>query len=73
MAYDKCGELVFSQKRYETWISDSFRTSFAEKGENTAFYETILLRHDEKTFGLGERFDHFVRNGKTVDFGTRMR
>ncbi len=66
--YKPNGEIIFSEKGYETWISDSFRTSFAKKDNKSAIYETLTLDGGEKIYGLGERFDHIERTGKETDF-----
>lgn len=66
--YKPNGELIFSEKGYETWISDSFRTSFVKKDNKSAVYETLTLDAGEKIYGLGERFDHIERTGKDTDF-----
>ncbi|MBQ3080652.1 MAG: DUF4968 domain-containing protein [Clostridia bacterium] len=62
------GREFFAQKKNSFFTADIFDMAIADlNGEKSAF-EAIELEHDEIIYGLGERFDSIVRNGRAVDF-----
>ena len=62
------GNEFFSQKKYEFQAADAYDLGLAELDGNYACFESLDLENDELIYGLGERFDSLIRNGRTVDF-----
>lgn len=58
----------FSQKKNKFFTADIKELSLCEKDGNHACFEAFDLENDEVIYGLGERFDGCVRNGRIVDF-----
>ncbi len=62
------GMEFFSQKKQEFQAADIYDLGLAELDGNYACFEALELENDEVIYGLGERFDSLIRNGRTVDF-----
>ena len=62
------GTPFFSQKKTDFKAADVFDCSISVLREDAACFEALDLENDEVIWGLGERFDGIVRNGRTVDF-----
>ena len=62
------GTQFFAEKRSEFKAADIYDLSVSVVNGEKGCFEAIELSPDEKIFGLGERFDSMVRNGRTVDF-----
>ena len=62
------GREFFSQKKNTFFTSDIKDLALCEKDGEYACFEAFELEPDEVIYGLGERFDGIVRNGRTVDF-----
>lgn len=62
------GTPLFAQKRSEFKAADIFDCGISETGEDYACFEALELAPDELIYGLGERFEGIVRNGRSVDF-----
>ncbi|MBQ4085718.1 MAG: DUF4968 domain-containing protein [Clostridia bacterium] len=67
-AEDAHGKPVFAQKRSEFRAADIFDYAVSELEGDYACHEALELENDEVIWGLGERFDGIVRNGRIVDF-----
>lgn len=67
-AYDSEKKLFWEQYRTDLFTSDIFDISVSEKDSREACFESFRMRNEEEIFGLGERFDHIARRGKSVDF-----
>ena len=67
-AADRQGMLRFAQKRSLFKAADIFDTAVSALGSDRACFEALELEPDELIYGLGERFDGVVRNGRQVDF-----
>ncbi len=67
-ACDNAGKEFFAQRKNDFRTADVFDLAVSTcNGEKNAF-EAIELENDEVIYGLGERFDSIVRNGRWVDF-----
>ena len=62
------GQEFFAQCRTEFFTADIFDLAIADTYGQQAAFEAIELEQDELIYGLGERFDSVVRNGRPVDF-----
>ena len=62
------GREFFSQKKNTFFTSDIKDLALCEKDGRYACFEALDLENDEMIYGLGERFDGVVRNGRSVDF-----
>ncbi len=58
----------FSQKKQNFETADIHELGLAKLNDDYACFEALELENDEIIYGLGERFDSFTRNGRTVDF-----
>ena len=67
-ARDKRGVLFWKQKRTDLFTADIFDISIARHAGRAGSFESFALDGQEQIYGLGERFDHVERTGKTVDF-----
>jgi len=67
-AKEKNGRVFWQQCRNPIFPSDIFEMSTAHSEDRTAVFESFYLSHQEEIYGLGERFDHVGRSGKSVDF-----
>ena len=62
------GTEFFSQIKTNFQTADILDLGLSKLGDNFACFEALELENDEIIYGLGERFDSFIRNGRTVDF-----
>lgn len=62
------GEEFFAQRRENFQTDDIHDLSLADMEGAYACFEALELDADELIYGLGERFDSLVRNGRAVDF-----
>ena len=62
------GAEFFSQRREEFQTDDIHDLALSDRNGEYACFEALELENDELIYGLGERFDGLVRNGRTVDF-----
>lgn len=62
------GSQFYSQKRSDFKAADIFDMSVSTFHDQKACFEALSLDQDELIYGLGERFDSVVRNGRFVDF-----
>jgi len=62
------GEMFFAQKKSEFFASDVNDLALCQLEGEYACFEALELEQDEVIYGLGERFDGIVRNGRIVDF-----
>lgn len=62
------GEVFFSQLKTDFEPADICDLALSKYGDACACFEAIELENDELIYGLGERFDSVVRNGRPVDF-----
>jgi len=67
-AEDAHGKPVFAQTRSEFRAADIFDYAVSELEGDYACHEALELENDEVIWGLGERFDGIIRNGRIVDF-----
>lgn len=67
-ARDKEGTQRFCQRKDTFQAADVFDSAVTTFGDETACFEALELDSDEVIYGLGERFDSIIRNGRTVDF-----
>ena len=67
-AFDKNGTLLYAQRKNEFKAADIFDCAITTLDHEKACFEAIELESDEVIYGLGERFDGIVRNGRIVDF-----
>ncbi len=67
-AVDLDGGMFWRQRRHEIPPSDVFDMSTARAEGRRACFESFHVTPHEEIFGLGERFDHVRRTGRTVDF-----
>lgn len=67
-ASDKDGKEYFSQLKTAFKAADVYDLSLSVNGDKQAVFESIELDNDELIYGLGERFDSIVRNGRQIDF-----
>jgi len=65
------GESFFCQKKQTFEAADIHDLALAELRGERACFEALELEQDESIYGLGERFDALVRNGRTVDFANK--
>lgn len=66
--YDLNRKLIWKQCRNDLSTSDIFDISASEEKGRASCFESFQLHNQEEIFGLGERFDHVTRRGKSVDF-----
>lgn len=62
------GTEFFGQLKYDFQTGDVHDLALADLDGDYACFEALDLEHDEIIYGLGERFDSLIRNGRTVDF-----
>lgn len=62
------GQEFFRQMHSNFKTADIFDLSVSTLNGEKACFEALSLDYDELIYGLGERFDSVVRNGRTVDF-----
>ncbi len=62
------GKEYFSQLKTSFKAADIYDLALSERDGGYACFEAIALESDELIYGLGERFDSIVRNGRPVDF-----
>lgn len=62
------GGEFFAQRKNTFRTADVFDLAVSTCGEEKAVFEAVELENDEVIYGLGERFDSIVRNGRWVDF-----
>ena len=67
-AQDTDGTPVFAQKKSAFKAADIFDCAVSTLNEDAACFEALEMANDEVIWGLGERFDGIVRNGRIVDF-----
>ena len=64
----KDGKEFYSQVRIEFKPDNVYETAVSNRNGEYACFEALTLDNDEIIYGLGERFDSVIRNGRTVDF-----
>ena len=64
----KDGKEFYSQVRIEFKPDNVYETAVSDRNGEYACFEALTLDNDEIIYGLGERFDSVIRNGRTVDF-----
>lgn len=62
------GETFFAQRKDDFQAADVHDLGLSCLNGEYACFEALELEQDEVIYGLGERFDSVVRNGKAVDF-----
>ncbi|MCR4621501.1 MAG: hypothetical protein K5663_05405 [Clostridiales bacterium] len=62
------GNVFFSQLKTDFQAADIYDLSLSVLEGKKACFEAAELDNDEIIYGLGERFDSIVRNGRRVDF-----
>ncbi len=62
------GKEFYSQRKQDFRTNDIHDLALADLRDNYACFESLDLESDEVVYGLGERFDSLIRNGRTVDF-----
>ncbi len=62
------GKVFYSRLIQEMFTAAVYDLALAEADGKYACFEALELENDEVIYGLGERFDSVVRNGRTVDF-----
>ena len=62
------GKEFYSQKKQDFRTGDIHDLALADLDGDYACFESLELETDEVVYGLGERFDSLIRNGRTVDF-----
>ena len=62
------GNTFFSQLKTSFKAADIYDLSLSKRDNETACFEALELDSDELIYGLGERFDSIVRNGRQTDF-----
>lgn len=62
------GRTFYAQCKQNFRTGDIHDLALAELDGSRACFEALELENDEVIYGLGERFDSFTRNGRTVDF-----
>ncbi len=67
-AYDQTGRLFYSQRKNDFRTPDTCDMSVGTLNNEYQTFEALELDSDEIIYGLGERWDSIVRNGRTVDF-----
>ena len=67
-ARDPEGRLCFAQKRSEFKAADIEDLGISFREGEWRSHEALELGQDEMIYGLGERFDGILRNGREVDF-----
>ena len=67
-AFNSKGEEYFSQRKNDFRTPDTCDLAIGTLGNDFCAFEALELESDEIIYGLGERFDSLVRNGRTVDF-----
>ena len=67
-AYDNNGKMFYSQRKNDFRTADTCDMALGTFDNDCQTYEALELDSDEIIYGLGERWDSIVRNGKTVDF-----
>jgi alpha-D-xyloside xylohydrolase len=67
-AYDKKGNLFWTQRRTDLFTSDIFACAVSQHNLRAACFEAFSLAPGEEIYGLGERFDAVARKGRAVDF-----
>ena len=67
-ALDGDGKEYFAQRKNHFRTADVLDFSIGTSERDVLSCEALELLPDEWIYGLGERFDSFVRNGRAVDF-----
>jgi alpha-D-xyloside xylohydrolase len=67
-ATDVHDRVFWQQRLSDLFTADIFDMAIAEHQGEVACFESFALDGHEEIFGLGERFDHVPRTGKSVDF-----
>lgn len=67
-AYDNNGRMFYSQRKNDFRTPDTCDMAVGTFNSEYQTYEALELDSDEIIYGLGERWDSIVRNGRTVDF-----
>ena len=67
-AYNGGGKMFFSQRKNDFRTADVCDMSIGTQGGEYISFEALDLENDEVIYGLGERWDGIVRNGRSVDF-----
>ncbi len=67
-AADAQGHPFWQQRKSDLFTSDIFDMSLAEMPGRHGCFDAFVLHGQDEVYGLGERFDHVARKGKTVDF-----
>lgn len=67
-AFTVGGTRYFAQRRNDFRTPDVCDLAIGTRGRDSRTFDALTLDHDEVIYGLGERFDGPVRNGKSVDF-----
>lgn len=67
-AYNSRGEEYFSQRKNNFRTPDTCDLAIGTLADKYCAMEALELESTEIIYGLGERFDSLIRNGRTVDF-----
>ncbi len=67
-ACDNNGRMFYSQRKNDFRTPDTCDMAVGTLNNEYQTYEALELDNDEIIYGLGERWDSIVRNGRTVDF-----
>ena len=67
-SFVKNGGEYYSQRKNNFRTPDSCDMAIGARGGEYCAFEALELESDEIIYGLGERFDSLIRNGRTVDF-----
>lgn len=67
-AYDNNGKMFYSQRKNDFRTPDTCDMAVGTLNNEYQTYEALELDSDELIYGLGERWDSIVRNGRAVDF-----
>ncbi|MCM1113903.1 MAG: DUF4968 domain-containing protein [Clostridium sp.] len=67
-AFDSNGKEYFAQRKNNFRTPDTCDLAVGTLDNEYQTFEALELLPDELIYGLGERFDSLVRNGRTVDF-----
>lgn len=67
-AYDNNGKMFYSQRKNNFRTPDTCDMAIGTLHNEYLTCEALELDCDEIIYGLGERWDSIVRNGRTVDF-----
>ncbi len=67
-AFDNRGAEYYSQRKNNFRTPDTCDLALGTLGRERKVFEALELENNEIIYGLGERFDGLIRNGRTVDF-----